>query len=529
MTFTAVVSAATLHPPSSTFAYHPHQPPQAATPHPTHQLLSSSASTLPPSYSPISSSSSSSAPPAVPSPSQPTSLPPPPLPSTPSARLTDLCPSDKAKVGKLLLRVATLQAETERHSHTDQQLQAIQEEHSRLQQQKAEVEGRLDESMRLLKGYQDRLREMEEMRAQRRERRRARKDAEQMTDPVIHPPPPVQMKASQEDSGVGEGLVGGEEQEAVDSAHLHRLLHQQKVRIQQRMEELQRHAESYHTTAPASHPHHSPSHSSPSHPRDSLAPHPRGVEGRTNPSSSPPTRTPHTTASSTTSSYSAHSSSQSSHESHKPTRSPPVTVSVRYFKRTAAPPTSTASTIPPSRLSRNATSVSISSRPSPQSHPRHLPHSTPPPPRRLTHRVPPAWEREEEQTEEEEEEGADDAHHFSQSSSPVSRRIHRLLSIQSGSASLKTRTPPPPPRPRPVTRTQPPPAASKRPSPPHFSSSPASSAPRRSTHSVSLDAEMQAVVEALNSGDTSPPASPLPGRLRQYDERLLDTLSMLDV
>ena len=531
LTFTTAVSAATLHThtraPASTL------PPSSWTSPslPSSQTSQSSSSApLPLDYSPTSSASSSS-PPNSPN-THSLSSPPPPLPPTPTARLTDLCPSDKAKVGKLLLRVATLQAETQRHTHTDQQLKAVQEEHSRLQQQKAEVERRLNESMRLLKGYQERLREMEEQRGQRRERRKAKKDAEPMTDSAVHPSS-TQMEVPWE--GGLEGMGGEEKEEEVDPTHLHHLLHQQKVRVQQQMEELQQHAGSYHITKPSPHPRPAP-HSPPSRRRHSPAVSHAGEEGQAIASSSLRASAHHLAASASLSS--SHSSQSSSHGSRVPSRSPPVTVSVRYVKRSTAPSTSVPSTAPPPPLltttKSTSTSLSLSSRRSTDTLPRALSHSTSPPQRRPIQRIALAWEREEQRAreEEEEEEGEEDEETLlSQSSSPVSRRIQRLLSIQNGTASLKTRTPPPPPRPRPPPRTQPPLAGVKRPAPLHFPSSSSlnSRATRDYAQSSLLDADMQAVVEALNAVQTSPPSPPLSERLRQYDGQLLDTLSAFDV
>ena len=484
----------------------------------------SSAGSLPPSYSPLfyspsslSSSSSSSLSPAASLPTVSLPLPPPPPPSSSTARLTDLCPADKAKVGKLLLRVATLQAETQRHSDAEFRLKAIEEERSRLQAQKADVEQRLDQSMRLLKAYQDRVMEADQ-RSHSDQQQRARQDAEQRdsqhahSSPVAPTPAPVQVGRREE------GIGGGEEKEQlVDPAHLHRLLHEQKVRIQRRMEELQRCSSPDPPFPPPSRRTHS--HSPPT--RRSFSPLVQHADGEAVLSASV-----------------SSSSSHRPHSSHGSSRPHPVTVSVRYTQRDGH----SGSVSEPPRVSISSTSKHAATHGNDVlRRPRTIRPASPLPPPHSTLSAQGHRGREQGKGEEEDEE--DEARLLSQSSSPISRRIQRLLDIQHGS-SLRASTPPPPPsRPFPAARPAPrstshlpPPSAVRRPFPLHFppasslASSVGSVSSRRTAPSASLDEDEEAVVEALNGSvvHESEGYEGLSARLRRYDVALLDTISALE-
>ena len=470
----------------------------------------STSTSLPPSYSPSSSSSSSShaaSPAAAAVPSSGLSSPPlPPAASTATARLTDLCAADKAKVGKLLLRVAALQAEIQRQAAAELRLASIEEERSRLQAQKAEVEQRLQQSLRLLKAYQDRAREAEKQRALRHEQRRAkRKEEEHREASDSHPASATATAAAEAPLGM-EAEGGGEEKEQlmVDPAHLHRLLHEQKLRIQQRMDELQRHSE----------PQHSPT-SSPSH--RNARPRSSSHTRRTSPPLS------HDAEGAAVLSASASSSLSASHPpSASRSRPPPVTVSVRYSTRSGTSAAALAAPQPPTASSQPALLKTTAAR-------ARRPSRSPPPPHRSGRERAKAVDDEEEEEEDEE-------RLLSQSTSPISRRIQRLLDIQHGSP-LKHRSPPPPSRPTPTQPSHlPMPAAVRRPVPLHFppttqlASSTGSVSSRRSAQSATLDAEVDEAVEALNAGHAGEGEAHavLSARLRRYDGALLETLSALE-
>ena len=398
--------------------------------------------------------------------------------SSSSARLSDLCAADKAKVGRLLVKVAELQQRGQAGA-------ALEAETRRLREEKDETERRLSRSLHLLKQYQDRLRAVE-LQAE------ADRGSEQ------------EEEAAAQDSWQRQSA----DELASTQLELLRLLREQQDAVTRKLHGLPQALSAIHAFAAEAEsggmvqPHRSHEQ------REQQQPLPSAVTAALTASRAG-------TAASASSSQSSAALPSRSESQQSPHRFAPIKVSVRYVRSAALGPPAPQ----PRQSDRPARPASAVT-----------PHSEK---GRLQQEEESAEQEAadaEEEKEEEEEEGEEEAG-VSRSSSPVSRRIQRLMEIQRGHqlqrpAAAAATAPSSSSSRLHRSHTPPLPSASRRPQPlpAGFSSSHPAACFTGLTPAL-LDAETEQLVLSLNGGSGRVSAHQPQRALSSLDVSLLRSLN----